>query len=104
MSTLLQPREPEAPSENSSVMTAVMIGVVIAALFALGGFFLIQDKSGSMGSVLFLLLPFATSFATSLVAPPELVWNQLKPFNRIESLRGSETKDQGSEMICHQTH
>jgi hypothetical protein len=57
-----------------------------------------------MGSVLFLLLPFATSFATSLVAPPELVWNQLKPFNRIESLRGSETKDQGSEMICHQTH
>src|ERR1041384_1686955 len=94
MSTLLQPREPEARSENSSVMTAVMIGVVIAALFALGCFFLIQDKSGSMGSVLFLLLPFATSFATSLVAPPELVWNQLKPFNRIESLRGSETKDQ----------
>ena len=36
--------------------------------FGMGGFSLIYDRTGSMGAVLFLLLPFATGFATALVA------------------------------------
>lgn len=46
----------------------LVAGIVTAFAFGMGGFFLISDNTNSMGSVLFLLLPFATGFATALVA------------------------------------
>ena len=45
----------------------VLVGTGTAVLFGMGGFLLIYDKTGAMGSVLFLMLPFATGFATALV-------------------------------------
>jgi hypothetical protein len=53
---------------NKNLLLAVLVGVATAVVFGLGGFFLINDKTGSMGATLFLLLPFATGFATALVA------------------------------------
>ena len=47
---------------------AVAIGTLTAVAFGAGGFFLVNDNYGAMGSVLFLLLPFATGFATALVS------------------------------------
>lgn len=67
MSTLFNPPEPEAPRENGSFVVGLLAGIFTASLFALGGFLLIRDKSGSMGTVLFFALPFATGFATALV-------------------------------------
>jgi len=46
----------------------VAIGTLTAVAFGAGGFFLVNDNYGAMGSVLFLLLPFATGFATALVS------------------------------------
>lgn len=43
-------------------------GIATAFAFGMGGFLLVYDETGSMGTVLFLLLPFATGFATALVA------------------------------------
>ncbi len=45
----------------------LITGLLIASLFGLGGFVLLSDKSGAMGEVLFLLLPFAAGFAVGVV-------------------------------------
>lgn len=45
----------------------MFVGVVTALAFSLGGFGLISDRSGSMGSVLFFVLPFITGLATAIV-------------------------------------
>jgi len=58
--------EPELDGMN--LLAGIIVGVVTAALFGLGGFFLIRDDNGSMGGVLFLLLPSVTGFATAIVA------------------------------------
>ncbi|HET6892039.1 MAG TPA: hypothetical protein VFH31_13130 [Pyrinomonadaceae bacterium] len=50
------------------LLLGLLAGLVTSVAFGLGGFFLIYDNSGSMGSTLFLLLPFATGFATALIA------------------------------------
>lgn len=60
--------EPPVQSAETNLIPAVLVGVATAVAFGLGGFFLINDKSGSMGATLFFLLPFATGFATALVA------------------------------------
>lgn len=54
--------------DGSNLGAGIMVGVVTATVFGLGGFFLIRDVSGSMGGVLFLLLPAITGFATAIVA------------------------------------
>lgn len=53
------------PAEFLKGFTA---GLITAVVFGLGGFFLVYDRTGSMGAVLFILLPIATGFATALVA------------------------------------
>ena len=65
--TIPTPVEPPQ-SDQSTVRWGVLAGVCTAVAFGLGGFFLISYNDGSaMGNVLFLLLPFATGFATALV-------------------------------------
>jgi hypothetical protein len=56
------------PRDGRNLFVGVLVGVVTAIAFGLGGFFLIKDESGSMGWVLFLFLPAVTGFATALVA------------------------------------
>jgi hypothetical protein len=51
-----------------TLLPGLMAGMATAVAFGLGGFYLIYDESGSMGAVLFLVLPIATCFATALVA------------------------------------
>ena len=53
---------------SSDLVWGLVVGIGTAFAFGMGGFVLIYDKTNSMGSVLFLLLPFATGFATALVA------------------------------------
>jgi hypothetical protein len=58
----------DIPVNNGSLWKALLIGTAVAVAFGLGGFFLVRDdKTGAMGVVLFVLLPFATGLATSLV-------------------------------------
>src|SRR5882672_1686100 len=54
--------------DRANLVSGLMTGIGTAFAFGMGGFFLINDKTGSMGAVLFLLLPFVTGFATALVA------------------------------------
>jgi hypothetical protein len=54
--------------DRRNLVSGLIAGIGTAVAFGLGGFFLINDKTGSMGIVLFLLLPVATGFATALVA------------------------------------
>ncbi len=56
------------PEGFNQVVKAYAAGLLTAVAFGLGGFFLIYDRTGSMGWVLFLVLPVATGFATALVA------------------------------------
>lgn len=50
-------------------MLGLAVGIGTAVVFGVGGFFLINDReTGSMGAVLFFLLPLATGLATGLVA------------------------------------
>jgi hypothetical protein len=58
-------REPEGFNQVAKAFAA---GLLTAVAFGLGGFFLVYDRTGSMGWVLFLVLPIATGFATALVA------------------------------------
>lgn len=51
-----------------NLLSGLMVGILTAVAFGLGGFYLIYDERGSMGAVLFLVLPIATGFATALVA------------------------------------
>jgi hypothetical protein len=46
----------------------IAIGVVTAVAFGLGGYYLLGVLDNNMGLTLFALLPFATGFATALVA------------------------------------
>jgi hypothetical protein len=54
-------------ASKGNMVVAIAVGVATAVAFGLGGFLLIKDEFGSMGGVLFLLLPFATGFATALI-------------------------------------
>lgn len=56
-----------AEVDNGNLLKALLIGTGVAVAFGLGGFFLVRDEIGAMGVVLFVLLPFATGFATALV-------------------------------------
>jgi Polyketide cyclase / dehydrase and lipid transport len=53
--------------DPGSVLLAIFAGSGIAVVFGLGGFFLLRDSTGSMGWVLFLLLPFVTGLVTALL-------------------------------------
>ena len=55
-------------TDQTNLIWGVVAGSVTAFAFGMGGFLVIYDHTGSMGPVLFLLLPFATGFATALVA------------------------------------
>ena len=56
------------PPNRANLLLGVVAGGGTAIASGLGGFMLINDNTGSMGAVLFLLLPFLTGFATALVA------------------------------------
>jgi hypothetical protein len=66
MSSIIHEPDP-APEEPRRLGRAILVGTATAVAVGMGGFMLIRDYSGSMGSVLFFLLPFATGFATALV-------------------------------------
>jgi hypothetical protein len=46
----------------------IVVGVVTAVAFGLGGYYLVGVMNSNMGLTLFVLLPLATGFATALVA------------------------------------
>jgi hypothetical protein len=54
--------------DRINLIKGLAAGIGTAFVFGMGGFLLVYDKTRSMGSVLFLLLPFATGFATAVVA------------------------------------
>ena len=54
--------------DRKNLLWGLVVGVVTAVLFGLGGFALVRDDNGTMGGVLFLFLPTITGFATALVA------------------------------------
>jgi hypothetical protein len=54
--------------EKRTMLQGLLAGVVTAAAFGLGGYFLLLDNSGAMGGVLFLLLPVASGFVTAMIA------------------------------------
>jgi len=54
--------------DGKELLKSFSLGLATAVALGLGGFFLVYDRTGSMGLVLFLLLPSATGFATALVA------------------------------------
>lgn len=56
-----------ASGDRNRTSIGVVVGTTTAVVFGLGGFFLVNDHTGSMGSVLFIALPLATGFATALV-------------------------------------
>lgn len=78
--------DPESPATSTSTSTgagadapartarpnelawSLLAGAATAFAFGMGGFLLVYDDTSAMGSVLFLLLPTATGFATALVA------------------------------------
>jgi hypothetical protein len=59
----------KTPLDTRNVFRGLAAGTITAVAFGVGGYALLFDKStGAMGIVLFFLLPFATGFATALVA------------------------------------
>lgn len=56
------------PEDHTELVKGFAAGLITALVFGLGGFWLVYDRTGSMGIVLFILLPIATGFATALVA------------------------------------
>src|SRR5262249_30776470 len=68
--SILAPGEtaPAKKIDPRNLLSGLGLGVTTAVAFGLGGFFLIYDATGAMGSVLFIALPLATGFATGLVA------------------------------------
>jgi len=70
MDDKIRASEESLPNQDSSLnfFKAILAGMVTATAFGLGGFFLIRDTSGAMGSVLFVLLPLVTGIATGLIA------------------------------------
>jgi hypothetical protein len=68
MKKFLDPLEPvDDNTGNSDLVRAVLVGTAVAVVFGVGGFFLVNDRTGGMGTVLFVLLPFATGFAVALM-------------------------------------
>jgi len=66
----------EAPQlDGANLMLGVIAGVVTAVVFGVGGFLLVYNDQGYMGTTLFVLVPFATGFATALVARHRNVLN-----------------------------
>lgn len=65
--SILKQDDPQLPEKTGNLASAVGVGTTTAATFGLAGFFLINDESGAMGSVLFLLLPIFTGMATALM-------------------------------------
>jgi hypothetical protein len=63
-----QPRPALQQTGSVHLLWGLIAGIATAVAFGLGGFALVHDNTNSMGSVLFLLLPFATGFATGLIA------------------------------------
>lgn len=61
-----QPQQPRE-TDRFKLVRGMFVGVVTATAFSLGGFGLVNDSSGSMGSVLFFMLPFITGMATAIV-------------------------------------
>lgn len=55
------------PTNSFRVFRGVLVGSLTAIAFGLGGFGLAHDFDGSMGWVLFFILPFITGFATAIV-------------------------------------
>jgi hypothetical protein len=49
------------------VFRGILVGSLTAIAFGIGGFRLVNDSDGSMGSVLFFFLPFVTGLATAIV-------------------------------------
>ena len=66
-SILNPPSQSLVPDDRGKTSIGVVVGTTTAVVFGLGGFFLVNDTTGSMGTVLFGLLPLATGFATALV-------------------------------------
>jgi len=64
---ILKPDEPALPEKTGNLAAAVGVGTATATTFGIGGFFLINDATGSMGWVLFVLLPIVTGLATALM-------------------------------------
>lgn len=58
----------DSEADRHNLVWGLITGIGTAFAFGMGGFILVYDKTGSMGAVLFLVLPFATGFATALVA------------------------------------
>ena len=68
MSSILH-QTPEPPEPHARRTAAgIMVGVITAAAFALGGYYIVGVLDGNMGVAMFVLLPLATGFATALVA------------------------------------
>lgn len=67
-SSSFTPPPPQPPATNSfRVFRGILVGSLTALAFGLGGFGLVNDRNGSMGTVLFFFLPFVTGFATAIV-------------------------------------
>lgn len=63
-----QPHGAPSRIEATNALLGLAAGAATGLVFGVGGYFLIADETGAMGSVLFLLLPVAAGFATALVA------------------------------------
>ncbi|MFN2481212.1 MAG: hypothetical protein ABR554_07080 [Pyrinomonadaceae bacterium] len=60
--------------DGLTVWKGAAAGLLTGVGFGLGGFFLLRDNTGSMGSVLFLLLPSVAGFAAAAITPrPKVV-------------------------------
>lgn len=46
----------------------MVVGTLTAVAFGIGGFHLVNDRGGSMGTALFFFLPFVTGLATAIVS------------------------------------
>jgi len=70
---------PQQPATNSfKVFRGILVGSLTAIAFGLGGFRLVNDSGGSMGTVLFFFLPFVTGLATAIVTQgKELIFASL---------------------------
>lgn len=62
-----QPPQPKIPTNRFRVFRGIVVGSITALAVGLGGFGLIHDKTGAMGSVVFFVLPFITGLATAIV-------------------------------------
>jgi hypothetical protein len=68
MNKILDPVEPveQQGNDKSDLVRGVLVGTAVAVAFGVGGFFLVNDRTGGMGMVLFFLLPLATGFAVAM--------------------------------------